>query len=80
MALKLEFTAFRTETSHDKLTIRDGDETILMEARGGNELPPKIWSQTNVVHLDFVTDGSTTYSGWNATWTTVTPTGKSKNL
>jgi len=71
MAVLLEFTAFATESGVDLLTIKDGDGTILMEARGGYELPPKIWSHTNVAHLTFVTDGSSTYSGWSATWTTV---------
>ena len=77
MALALEFTSFSTESCCDTVTIRDGDETVLMAAKGGNDLPAKIWSRTNVVHLDFVTDGSSTYSGWSANWTAVPATGKS---
>ena len=76
MVVVLEFTAFNTEADFDKLTIRDGDGTILMEERSGGCLPGKIWSKTNVVHLHFDTDGwGSTRTGWNATWAASTPTG-----
>ena len=55
MVVVLEFTAFNTEANIDKLTIRDGDGTILMEERSGECLPGKIWSKTNVVNLQFYT-------------------------
>ena len=74
MVVVLEFTAFNTSYS-DKLTIRDGDGTILMEERSGECIPGKIWSRTNVVHLHFDTNGWGTRTGWNATWTASTPTG-----
>ena len=75
MVVVLEFTAFNTKAKFDKLTIRDGDGTILMEERSGECLPGKIWSRTNVVHLHFYKDGSFTRTGWNATWAASTPTG-----
>ena len=76
MVVVLEFTAFNTEAKYDKLTIRDGDGTILMEERSGECLPGKIWSRTNVVHLQFYTSRwGTTRTGWNATWAASTPTG-----
>ena len=75
MVVVLEFTAFNTEANYDKLTIRDGDGTILMEERSGECLPGKIWSKTNVVHLQFYTDKSYTWTGWNATWAASVPTG-----
>ena len=71
----LEFTAFNTQADYDKLTIRDGDGTILMEERSGDCLPGKIWSRTNVVHLHFDTSGWGTGTGWSATWAASTPTG-----
>ena len=75
MVVVLEFTAFSTSYS-DKLTIRDGDGTLLMEERSGECLPGKIWSRTNVVHLHFDTNRwSSTQTGWNATWAASTPTG-----
>ena len=76
MVVVLEFTAFNTESYSDKLTIRDGDGTTLMEERSGYGLPGKIWSKTNVVHFHF--DRSRwgqTRTGWNATWAASTPTG-----
>ena len=75
MVVVLEFTAFNTEGGYDKLTIRDGDGTILMEERSGKCLPGKIWSKTNVVHLQIYTDSYATRTGWNATWAASTPTG-----
>ena len=75
MVVELEFTAFNTEANFDKLTIRDGDGTTLMEERSGECIPGKIWSKTNVVHLHFDTDGRGTRTGWNATWAASTPTG-----
>ena len=74
MVVVLEFAAFYTE-KYDKLTIRDGDGTILMEERSGKCLPGKIWSKTNVVHLQIYTDSYATRTGWNATWAASTPTG-----
>ena len=75
MVVVLEFDAFNTEGDYDKLTIRDGDGTILMAERSGECLPGKIWSKTNVVHLQFDTDSYATRSGWNATWAASMPTG-----
>ena len=75
MVVVLEFTAFNTESDYDKLTIRDGDGTILMQERSGKCLPGKIWSRTNVVHLHFDTSYFNTQTGWNATWAASTPTG-----
>ena len=75
MVVVLEFTAFNTQGDYDKLTIRDGDGTILMAERSGECLPGKIWSKTNVVHLQFDTDRRYTRTGWNATWAASMPTG-----
>ena len=80
MVVELEFTAFNTESGLDTLTILDNDGTVLSQERSGDCLPPKMWSRTNVVHLQFVTDGSDTRTGWSANWTSVTPTGYKSNL
>ena len=76
MVVDLEFTVFKTESEHDKLEIQDNDGTILLPERGGYALPPPIRSRTNVVHLRFVTDGSRTWTGWSATWTSAKLTGE----
>ena len=75
MVVVLEFTDFNTQAYLDKLTIRDGDGTILMEERSGKCIPGKIWSKTNVVHLHFDTNGYATRTGWNTTWAASKPTG-----
>ena len=75
MVVDLEFTVFQTEWS-DKLEIQDNDGTILLPARGGSDLPPPIRSRTNVVHLQFVTNGELTQTGWSATWTSAKLTGE----
>ena len=76
MVVDLEFTAFQTESEYDKLEIQDNDGTILLPARGGSDLPQPIRSQTNVVHLQFVTDRYSTRTGWSATWTSAKSTGE----
>ena len=81
MVVELEFTAFNTESGDDTLTILDNDGTVLSKERSGDCLPPKMWSRTNVVHLQFVTDeyGGTS-TGWSANWASVAPTGYHSNL
>ena len=75
--MEIEFTSFKLYSSSDWLTIRDGNGSILMDTKNGNGnvLPPKIWSFTNVVQFEFVTNSYDTSTGWRATWTAVTPAG-----
>ena len=80
MVVELEFTAFNTEPGYDTLTILDNDGTVLSKERSGDCLPPKMWSRTNVVHLQFVTDWRFTRTGWSANWASVAPTGYHSNL
>ena len=75
--LILEFSAFNVESDgncgYDSLKIRDGDGTTLMEKSCGSNLPPTIRSRSNIVHLDFKTDGGKEFSGWSLNWRAVTP-------
>ena len=80
MVVELEFTAFNTEPGYDTLTILDNDGTVLSKERSGDCLPPKMWSRTNVVHLQFVTNSYGTSTGWSANWASVAPTGCTSNL
>ena len=80
MVVELDFTAFKTESGNDTLSILDNDGTVLSKERSGDCLPPKMWSRTNVVHLRFVTDGIFTSTGWSANWASVAPTGFNSNL
>ena len=50
MVVEIDFTAFST-TDWDTLTILDNDGFVLSQERSGDCLPPKMWSRTNVVHL-----------------------------
>ena len=79
MVVELEFTAFKTDLGRDTLTILDNDRTVLSNKRSGDCLPPKMWSRTNVVHLQFVTDRYITRTGWSANWASVAPTGYHSN-
>ena len=80
--MEIDFTAFKLYSDYsDWLTIRDGNGSILMDKKygDGNALPPKIWSFTNVVQFEFVTNSQGTSTGWRATWTAVTPAGSTED-
>jgi len=69
--VEMVITDFNTESDYDFLTIRDGDGTTLMAKTSGpksNVRNTTLKSRTNIVHLDFVTDGSGTRSGWSVKW------------
>ena len=80
MVVELVFTAFNIESGYDTLSILDNDGTVLSKERSGDCLPPKMWSRTNVVHLQFVTSYYRTRTGWSANWASVAPTGYHSNL
>ena len=82
MIIALKFTAYDVEPSrstslcyYDHLTIKDGDESTLMEKTCGNTLPKGLVSKSNVVKLNFKTDQSVAESGWSVTWSAEKPTG-----
>ena len=87
--MSLQFTAFdiyyHSTCDYDHLTINDGDGTTLMEKscgssyiwiggqNTGSSLPTAIKSTSNTVKLEFVTNGAGTRTGWNVSWSAVTP-------
>ena len=75
--LVLEFTAFdiesHTSCRFDYLKIRDGDGTTLMGKTCGSSLPAKIISRSNIVYLDFKTNGKGRRTGWKVVWHDTTP-------
>ena len=78
--MSLEFTAFDIEPqdscNYDHLTIEDGDGTTIVEKSCGTNLPlnnTRITSSSNIVHVIFHTDDSTSRSGWSLSWRAVTP-------
>ena len=74
--MEIDFTAFKLYSDgSDWLNIRDGNGSILMDKKYGDALPTKIFSHTNVVQFEFVTNSYGTSTGWRATWTAVAPAG-----
>ena len=80
LVILLQFTAFKTEGSNDKLRITDGDGTTLLGKACGSSLPANIKSTSNVIEMFFKTDASKTKEGWSAGWTAVTPGEQTNSL
>ena len=78
--INLNFTAFNTQSNIDKVYVYNGpDDTYqLLATWWGNTLPPTISTSDGVgaMCIKFVTDATTTLSGWSADYTStvVTPT------
>jgi len=78
--ITLNFTAFNTQANIDKVYVYNGpDDTYpLLATWWGNTLPPTISTSDGVgaMCIKFVSDASTTSSGWSANYTStiVTPT------
>ncbi len=74
--ITLSFSAFETEATFDILTVFDGADAsapILLSASGFN-IPQDITSSGGALFITFVSDGSVTFPGWEATWTAAVPT------
>ena len=78
--INLNFTAFNTQSNIDKVYVYNGpDDTYpVLATWWGNTLPPTITTSDGVgaMCIKFVTDATTTLSGWSADYTStvVTPT------
>ncbi|MBI4646244.1 MAG: hypothetical protein HY738_06515, partial [Bacteroidia bacterium] len=72
--IKFVFNTFYTE-SYDRFYVYDGPDTLsplifrLSGQAVGSDVPPDIISSDSCITFWFDSDGSTTYSGWNATIT-----------
>ena len=74
----LQFTGtFNLEThqtcGYDYLTMTDGDGSTLMGKTCGTSLPNNITSASNVIEMEFRTDGSQPREGWSLSWRAVLP-------
>ena len=76
--IRFEFTNFNTEPEYDWVQVVDPSGTYLtsVEEGGkiwGSSIPPHyllaIRSKTNIIHVNFHTDGSEQRSGWRMEWT-----------
>jgi Zn-dependent metalloprotease len=78
--ITLNFTTLNTQTNVDKVFVYDGpdDTSPLLATLFGNTLPPAISTSNGVgaMCIKFVSDASTTLSGWSANYTSTitTPT------
>ncbi len=66
----LEFLSFDTEEGHDFVTVYDGTEE--MGVFSGQELPPSLDANGEMMTLVFATNYSVTYHGWSAVYSTAT--------
>ena len=52
----------------------DGEGNFVIGGKKVNStLPPNVWSRSNKVNFEFVTDSGGTRPGWNVSWSAVTP-------
>ena len=80
--LRLKFTHFSVQ-GDDYVKITDGDGTTLMDKSYGSSLtdpsssgyflPPNITTRSNRVEIFFHTNGINPSTGWNLSWSVVTP-------
>ncbi|HRU60858.1 MAG TPA: hypothetical protein P5565_05255, partial [Bacteroidia bacterium] len=72
--IQVAFTAFNTQGGNDVLTIYDGPSTaspVIGSFSGNGGSPGTVTSSTGCLTFQFITNGSTTRSGWAATITCV---------
>jgi len=75
--IRFEFTNFNTEPEYDWVQVVDPSGTHLTPVEDGGKiwgssLPPHspgIRSKSNIIHVNFHTDGSEQRSGWRMEWT-----------
>lgn len=73
--IKLSFDALNIESSHDVITVYDGDNTSapVLGTFSGSTIPSLITSNTNKVLVRFQTNATANLSGWHASYTTTFP-------
>lgn len=71
----LNFTAFDTEVTYDKVTVYDGPDNTypVLATWWGNTLPPSISTSAGIgaMCVNFTSDTSNTFSGWSANYTSL---------
>ncbi|MCO4771481.1 MAG: hypothetical protein KDA24_15720, partial [Deltaproteobacteria bacterium] len=73
--ITLSFSAFDVEATFDEVNVYDGADAnaSLLGSFDGTSLPAPITSTGTQLFVEFVTDSSVTYEGWNASWTANLP-------
>jgi len=75
-SITLNFINFHLESCCDFFKVYDGPDisgTLLLSANGST-IPDPVTATTGVMFITFTSDGSVTYPGWQAVWTSVLPT------
>jgi Zn-dependent metalloprotease len=73
ISVTLSFSSFQLESGCDYLTIYDGTSssgTLLLRA-SGNTIPSAVTASSGNMYIVFTSDGSVTYSGFQASWTSL---------
>jgi Zn-dependent metalloprotease len=74
-SITLSFVSFNVESGWDYFRVYNGTNssgTLLLSATG-TTLPGSVTATSGKMYITFTTDGSVTYSGFQATWTSVVP-------
>ncbi len=76
-SIQLTFRSFSLESFYDYLRIYDGPNTSapLLLSRTGFGVPPDVTAYSGQMYVLFTSDGSVTYSGFDAIWQAYIPTG-----
>ena len=77
LSITLSFSQFNTEGGYDYLSVYDGTDVSapLLYNGAGSTLPPSLTAASGTMFVNWHSDGSVTYSGWAATWTSVVSSG-----
>ena len=69
-SITLDFNSFDTEFNYDYVKVYDGPNTssTLMAAYSGSSIPASLTSTGGSMLVEFVTNGSNTAGGWDATY------------
>ncbi|MBL4651317.1 MAG: PKD domain-containing protein [Flavobacteriales bacterium] len=69
--ITLSFTAFELESSFDYLSVYDGNSTAgtLLMNLSGTTIPSSVIANSGQMFILFTSDGSVTYNGFDANWT-----------
>lgn len=75
-SVTLSFSSFNIESGYDNLRVYDGVDatgTLILTATGSS-LPGSVTASSGTMFINFTSDGSVIYSGFDASWSSSVPT------
>jgi len=74
--ISLDFTSFATDTIHDSIAIYAGNSIAspLVATYSGGSIPPTTVVNGSSMFIEFITDGTVTDAGWEASYSGISPT------